>query len=76
MCLKNEEKVYTVRGNNSTNTNKKNTKSPQTIEHKENTMTYDVENPGPGLGQTQAMWLSLLLVEETGVSCKKQPTFH
>jgi len=38
--------------NNSTNTNKKNNHlSPQLTQHKNKTMTYDVENPAPGLGQ-------------------------
>ena len=41
--------------NNSTNINKKRKKttfSPQIIEHKK-TKTFDVGNPGPGLGQAQ-----------------------
>jgi hypothetical protein len=42
--------------NNSTNISKTNNhRSPLLTEHtkKWGTMTYDVENPGPGLGQTQ-----------------------
>jgi hypothetical protein len=39
--------------NNSTDINKKNNHlSHQSTEHKE-TMTYDIGNPGPGLGQPQ-----------------------
>jgi hypothetical protein len=37
---------------NFTNINKTNNHlSPQTIKHKENTTTYGIWNPGPGLGQ-------------------------
>jgi hypothetical protein len=46
-------KFKPVMVNNSTNINKMNNKlSPQTIEYKK-TMTYDIGNPGPVLGQTQ-----------------------
>jgi hypothetical protein len=39
-------------GNNSTNINKMhNNLSPHIIEFKNKTMTYDVRNPGPALGQ-------------------------
>jgi hypothetical protein len=35
--------------------------SPQLIEHnKKKTTTYDVENPGPGLGQTQNVGFKLV----------------
>jgi len=38
---------------NSTNFNKTNNQfSTQLIQHKTNITTYDVRNPGPGLGQT------------------------
>ena len=30
-----------------------NQQSPQIIEHKKNPTTYDIGNPGPGLGQAQ-----------------------
>jgi hypothetical protein len=47
-------KFKTVMVNNSTNINKTNNNlSPQTNEY-EKTMTYDIGNPGPVLGQTQA----------------------
>ena len=40
--------------NNSANINKTNNHiSLQPIAHKKKTMTYDVVNPGPGLGQAQ-----------------------
>ena len=40
--------------NNSTNINKTNNNhSPQLTKHKKKNTTYDVGNPGPGLGQAQ-----------------------
>jgi hypothetical protein len=45
--------------NNSTNINKTNDHLlPQLIEHKKTT-TYDVGNPGSGLGQAQKLWRGL-----------------
>ena len=40
--------------NNSTNINKTNNQlSPQTIEREKKTMTLEIRNPDPGLGQEQ-----------------------
>ena len=52
--MKNVKTVQNVIVNNSTNINKTNNPfSPQIIEHKKKSMTYDDGNTTPGLGQAQ-----------------------
>jgi len=50
---------------NSTSLNKKNNHlSPQIIEHKKKPTTYDVGNPGPGLGWALKMFGGVKPVDE------------